>query len=81
MTKLVTTVKSCHAPSIWNKMRWKSPCLLILKSIMEIIKNFKSLYGLIGGGFLKIRDVCMDFEQYFKVHNLVSVYPKSITLG
>ena len=30
---------------------------------------------------LKITDVCMDFEPYFKVHNLVSVYPKSIILG
>ena len=26
-------------------------------------------------------DVCMDFEPYFKVHNLVSVHPKSIILG
>ena len=43
-------------------------------------KNFKSLYGF-GGRFLKIRDVCMDFEPYFKVHNLVSVHPKSIILG
>ena len=33
------------------------------------------------GPFLKIRDVCMDFLTYFKVHNLVSVYPKSIILG
>ena len=44
------------------------------------MKNFKSLYGL-GGRCLKIRDVCMDFEPYFKVHNLVSVHPKSIKLG
>ena len=29
----------------------------------------------------KNRDVCMDFEAYFKVHNLVSVQPKSIILG
>ena len=28
-----------------------------------------------------IRDVCMDFEPYFNVHNLVSVQPKSIILG
>ena len=28
-----------------------------------------------------IRDVCMDFEPCFKVHNLVSVHPKSIKLG
>ena len=43
-------------------------------------KNFKSLYGF-GGRFLKIRDVCMDFEPYFKVHNLVSVHPKRIILS
>ena len=63
----VTTVKSCHAPSIWEKMRWKS-LFAHLKSITEIIKNFKSLYDF-GGRCLKIRDVCMDFEPYFKVHN------------
>ena len=34
-----------------------------------------------GGRCLKIRDICMDFEPYFKVHNLVSVHPKSIILG
>ena len=44
------------------------------------MKNFKSLYGF-GGRCLKIRDACMDFEPYFKVHNLVSVHPKSIILG
>ena len=41
------------------------------------MKNFKSLYGF-GGRCLKIRDVCMDFEAYFKVHSLVYVHPKSI---
>ena len=56
-------------------MRWKSLCLLILKSIMEIKKDFKSVYDF-GGRCLKIRDVCVDFEPaYFKVHNLVSVHP------
>ena len=44
------------------------------------MKNFKSLYGF-GGRSLKIRDVCMDLEPYIKVHNLVSVHPKSIILG
>ena len=34
-----------------------------------------------GGRRFKIRDVCMDFEPYFKVHNLVSVHPKSVILG
>ena len=48
--------------------------------VTKLIKSFKSLYGF-GGCFLKIRDVCMDFEPYFKVHNLVSVHPKSIILG
>ena len=43
-------------------------------------KKLKSLYDF-GGRCLKIRDVCMDFEPYFKVHNLVSVHPKSIILG
>ena len=44
------------------------------------MKNFKSLYGL-GGCSLKIRDVYMDLEPYFKVHNLVSVHPRNIELG
>ena len=76
----VTTVKSRHATSIWKKLRWKSLCLPILKTITEIIKIFKSLYGF-GGRCLKIRDVCMDFEPYFKVDNLVYVNPKNIKLG
>ena len=36
---------------------------------------------MVSGDTLKIRDVCMDFEPYFKVHNLVSVYPRSIILS
>ena len=48
--------------------------------ITKLMKNFKSLYGF-GGRFLKIRDVGMDFEPYFKVNNLVSVHPKSNILG
>ena len=34
-----------------------------------------------GGSSLKIRDVIMDFELCFKVHNLVYVQPKRIKLG
>ena len=34
-----------------------------------------------GGRSLKIRGVCMDFELYFKVHNLVYVQPKRIKRG
>ena len=45
----------------------------------KLITNFKSLYGF-GGRFLEIRDVCMDFEPYFKVHNLVYGHPKGIIL-
>ena len=49
--------------------------------VTKLINSFKSLYGF-GGRFLEIRDFCMDFEPYFKAHNLVSVYPKrSIILG
>ena len=47
--------------------------------VTKLIKNF-SLYGF-WGRFLKIRDVCMSFVSHFKVHNLVSVYPRSIILG
>ena len=36
---------------------------------------------ILGDAVSKIRDVCMDFQPYFKVHNLVSVHPKSIKLG
>ena len=43
-------------------------------------RSLKSLYGF-GGRCLNIRDFCMDFEPNFKVHNLVSVCPKSIILG
>ena len=48
--------------------------------VTELMKNFKSLSGF-EGCCLKMRDVCMDFEPCFKVHNLVSVHPKSIILG
>ena len=48
--------------------------------VTKLITDFKSLHGF-GGRFLKMRDICMDFEQYFKAHNLVSVHSKSIILG
>ena len=47
--------------------------------VIKLIENFKSLYGF-GGRCLKIIEVCMDFEPCCKVHNLVSVHPKSIKL-
>ena len=43
-------------------------------------KNFIRLYDFVRR-CLKIGDVCMDFEPYFKVHSLVSVHPKSIIIG
>ena len=48
--------------------------------VEKLINNFKSLCGF-GGRCLKIKDVCMDSEPYFKVHNSISVHPKSIILG
>ena len=54
---------------------------MLKKNDLKIVfLNFKSLYGF-GARCLKIRDDCMDFEPCFKVHNLVSVYTKSIKLG
>ena len=47
--------------------------------VTKLMKKFKSLYGFVGR-CLKIRGFCVDFEPYFKVHNLVSVHPKSIIL-
>ena len=76
----VTTVKSRNSATIWKKLRWKSRTFTHFKCITEIIKKFKSLYGF-GGRCLNVREVCMDFEPCFKVHNLVSVYPKGMKLG
>ena len=45
--------------------------------VTKLMKNFKSLYGF-GGCCPKIRDVCRDFEPFFKIHNLVSFHPKSL---
>ena len=35
---------------------------------------------ILGDAVSKMRDVCMDFEPYFKVHSLVSDHPKGIIL-
>ena len=40
-------------------------------------KKILRIYMVLGDA-VKIRDVCVDFEPYFKVHNSVSVHPKSI---
>ena len=59
--------KICHAPTIWKKL------FAHCKEYHRNHKHFKSLHDF-GGCFLKIRDVCMDFEPYFKVHSLVSIH-------
>ena len=51
---------------------------------IAMFAHFKEYHGnhkIFWGRHLKIKDVCMDFEPYFKVHNLVSVHPKSVILG
>ena len=45
--------------------------------VTKLAKNFKSLYGF-GDAVSKLDTLVVDFEPYFKVHNLVSVRPKSI---
>ena len=44
--------------------------------VSQIIKTLR-VYIVLGDG-IKIRDVCMELEQCFKVHNLNSVYPKKL---
>ena len=39
------------------------------------------VYMVWGGGHLKIRDVCMDLETCFKVHNLVVIQLNNTKLG
>ena len=46
----------------------------------KLIKRLKTLIFGFGGRCLNIRDICIDFKPCLKVHNLVSVYPKSIKL-
>ena len=56
-----------------DKMQLFAKFKKILRSGFRATLNFRK--------FSKIRDVCMDFDPYLKVHNLVSVHPKSIILG
>ena len=56
-------------------------CLKEDEMKIAMFAHFKRVYMIFGGRCLKIKDVCMDFETYFKVHNLVSVHPKSVILG
>ena len=47
--------------------------------VTKLIKDLSLIW--FGGRCLKIGDVCMDFEPYLKVHNLVYLHPKSIIHG
>ena len=44
--------------------------------VIKLIENFQSIFGF-GDAVWKLE----TFEPYFKVHNLVSVHPKSVILG
>ena len=50
-----------------------------LTVVEKLVNNFKRLCGF--GGHCQRHLTCMDSEPYFKVHNSVSVHPKSIILG
>ena len=45
------------------------------------MSNFLSICMVWGGRHLKIRDICMDLEPCFKVHNLVVIQLKNTKLG
>ena len=64
----VKTVKSCYASIIWKKLRWKSLCLPILKSITEIIKILR-VYMILG-------DAVSKLETFVWILNYIS---RSIT--
>ena len=67
---------SCH----FDKTELKIMIFINFQVYHRNEKHFESSYGL-GGCHLKIRDICMDFEQCFKVHNLVVVQLKNTKLG
>ena len=77
----VTTVKSRPALIIWKtEMKIDMFANLLIKEYHGNHKIFKSWYDF-GVFCLKIRDACVDFEPYFKVHSLVSIHSKSVILG
>ena len=67
---------SCH----FDKTELKIMIFINFQVYHRNEKNFESSYGL-GGRHLKIRDVCMDLEPCFKVHNLVVIQLKNTKLG
>ena len=74
--RFVTTVKSHHSLTIWKKL------------FVQFLRVPKTSYefwrvNMVWGGAvrLNITDVCMHFEEWFKVYNLDAVLSKSIELG
>ena len=54
--------------------------IIVITITIIIIHPKPRFYVVFGGRCPKIRDVCMDFEAYFKVQNLVYVHPKSTSI-
>ena len=69
-------LKSYH----FDKMELKITIFLNFQVYHRNEKNFESSCGF-GGRHLKIRDVCMDLEPCFKVHNLVVIQLNNTKLG
>ena len=67
---------SCH----FDKTELKIMIFINFQVYHRNEKNFESSHGL-GGSHLKIRDVFMDLEPCFKVHNLVVIQLKNTKLG
>ena len=67
---------SCH----FDKTELKIMIFIHFQVYHRNEKHFESSYGL-GGRHLKIRDICMDLEPCFKVHNLVVIQLKNTKLG
>ena len=81
VTKLIEKFKSLYG--------FRGRCLKIRKhSLKKLVRAWRNIgkyvtihpnrtVSLSEFSFFKIRDVCMDFKPYFKVHNLISVRPES----
>ena len=85
--KIIWTLKifyqscdNCKIPSCTYYLKEAEMKMAMFPHFKEYHGNYKKCLYDFGGRCLKIRDVCMDFEPYFKVHSLVSVHPKRIIL-
>ena len=73
----------CKIPLCTYYLKEAEMKISIFAHFKEYHGNHKKLrvYMVLGDAVSKIRDICVKFQTYFKVHNLVSVHPKSIILG